>query len=58
MGRTVHKSWAIYRDKGVIDHLWGVSLYAVPYVNWSHQDADIAEALDRIDQAARDLAGS
>jgi glutamate-1-semialdehyde 2,1-aminomutase len=96
----------LYRDKGVIDHLWrvarqfvdgmkdifrrrnlaaellgvpvcpafrfpspalataffaacyryGVSLYQVPYVNWSHQEADIAEALSRIDQAAKDLA--
>ncbi len=33
----------------------GVTLYTVPYVNFSHGDADIAEALDRLAKAVRDL---
>lgn len=34
----------------------GVSLYNVSYVNYSHKDADIAEALDRLDEACRTIA--
>lgn len=33
----------------------GVTLYTVPYVNFSHQDADIAEALARLERAVSDL---
>ncbi|MCY3020266.1 MAG: aminotransferase class III-fold pyridoxal phosphate-dependent enzyme [Planctomycetota bacterium] len=36
----------------------GVSLYTVPYVNWSHTDGDIAEALERIEAATKNLASS
>ena len=31
----------------------GVSLYDVSYVNFSHGDADIAEALERLERACR-----
>lgn len=34
----------------------GVSLYNVSYVNFSHKEADIAEALDRLDEACRNIA--
>lgn len=34
----------------------GVSLYQVPYVNYSHTDADIAETLDRLDRACAEIA--
>ena len=34
----------------------GVSLYGVSYVNYSHQDADLAEALERLAPAVRSLA--
>ncbi|MHA1570536.1 MAG: aspartate aminotransferase family protein [Alphaproteobacteria bacterium] len=34
----------------------GVSLYYVPYVNYSHTDEDIAEALRRIEQALSEIA--
>jgi glutamate-1-semialdehyde 2,1-aminomutase len=34
----------------------GVSLYDVSYVNLSHADSDIAEALERLDRACRDTA--
>ncbi|MGD0091708.1 MAG: aminotransferase class III-fold pyridoxal phosphate-dependent enzyme [Planctomycetota bacterium] len=33
----------------------GVSLYDLPYVNWSHKDRDIAEALERIEQAVHEM---
>ena len=33
----------------------GVSLYDVPYVNFSHRDEDIAEALERLDKACKEL---
>jgi glutamate-1-semialdehyde 2,1-aminomutase len=33
----------------------GVVLYNVSYVNFSHQDADVAEALERLERALRDL---
>ena len=33
----------------------GVSLYTMPYVNWSHKDGDIAEAIERIEEAVKDL---
>ena len=33
----------------------GVSLYQVPYVNFSHGDADIAETLERLDGAISEL---
>lgn len=32
----------------------GVSLYDVPYVNFSHRDADIEEALGRLERACRE----
>jgi glutamate-1-semialdehyde 2,1-aminomutase len=34
----------------------GVSLYGVSYVNFSHQDSDIEEALQRLETACRSLA--
>ena len=34
----------------------GVSLYTVSYVNFSHHDADIAEALERLEAACRETA--
>ncbi|WP_158289417.1 aminotransferase class III-fold pyridoxal phosphate-dependent enzyme [Paenibacillus flagellatus] len=34
----------------------GVSLYNISYVNYSHKDADIAEALERLEQACRETA--
>ncbi len=33
----------------------GVTLYTVPYVNFSHQDTDVAEALERLARALGDL---
>ncbi|WP_164821619.1 aspartate aminotransferase family protein [Paenibacillus koleovorans] len=33
----------------------GVSLYSVSYVNFSHKDADIAETLERLEQACHNL---
>jgi len=33
----------------------GVSLYAVSYVSFSHQDADIAETLERLERGIREL---
>jgi glutamate-1-semialdehyde 2,1-aminomutase len=33
----------------------GVTLYTVPYVNFSHREADIAEALARLERAVNDL---
>jgi glutamate-1-semialdehyde 2,1-aminomutase len=33
----------------------GVSLYDVPYVNFSHQDSDIEEALQRLERACREV---
>jgi glutamate-1-semialdehyde 2,1-aminomutase len=33
----------------------GVTLYTVPYVNFSHQDGDVAEALARLEKALADL---
>lgn len=33
----------------------GVTLYGVSYVNFSHQDADVAEALERLEQALNEL---
>jgi len=33
----------------------GVAMFGVPYVNFSHKDADIAEALERLDRACREL---
>ncbi|MBU4200651.1 MAG: aminotransferase class III-fold pyridoxal phosphate-dependent enzyme [Verrucomicrobia bacterium] len=33
----------------------GVSLFSVPYVNFSHQDTDIAETLERLEKAIREL---
>jgi glutamate-1-semialdehyde 2,1-aminomutase len=33
----------------------GVTLYTVPYVNFSHQDTDVAEALERLARAIGDL---
>lgn len=33
----------------------GVSLYDVPYVNYSHQDADVAEALSRMERALAEV---
>jgi len=33
----------------------GVSLYGVSYVNFSHSDADVAEALERMDAACGEL---
>lgn len=47
---------------GVLDSFFraayrhGVSLTAVPYVNYSHTDDDIAETLDRLDRACADIA--
>ncbi|HIZ35441.1 MAG TPA: aminotransferase class III-fold pyridoxal phosphate-dependent enzyme [Candidatus Ruania gallistercoris] len=35
----------------------GVSLTNVPFVNYSHTDADIAETLHRLDQAGAEVAG-
>jgi glutamate-1-semialdehyde 2,1-aminomutase len=34
----------------------GVSLYDVSYVNFSHQDADIAETLERLETACKEVA--
>jgi glutamate-1-semialdehyde 2,1-aminomutase len=34
----------------------GVSLYFVSYVNFSHTDADIDDALERLRQACADIA--
>lgn len=33
----------------------GVSLYSVPYVNFSHQDRDVAETLERLNQGVGEL---
>jgi glutamate-1-semialdehyde 2,1-aminomutase len=33
----------------------GVSLYDVPYVSFSHREPDIAEALERLDRACREV---
>ncbi len=33
----------------------GVSLYVVSYVNYSHHEADIAETLERLERACRDV---
>jgi len=33
----------------------GVSLYGVPYVNFSHQETDIAETLERLENGLREL---
>ena len=35
----------------------GVSLYTLPYCNFSHSEADIAEALERLDHAMAEVAG-
>lgn len=34
----------------------GVSLYSVPYVNFSHQDSDVAETVQRLERACAELA--
>ena len=36
-------------------YLKGVSLYDVPYVNYSHKEKDIWEALDRIEEALKEM---
>lgn len=36
----------------------GVSLYRVPYVNFSHQDQDIKETLDRLEKACQETRSS
>jgi glutamate-1-semialdehyde 2,1-aminomutase len=36
----------------------GVSLYRVPYVNFSHKDRDIQETLDRLDKACKETRSS
>lgn len=36
----------------------GVSLYDVPYVNWSHREADVDEALTRMERAAVEVAST
>ena len=47
-GRTQEALWrAAYRN--------GVSLYNVSYPNFSHSEADIAEALDRLDRATAEV---
>ena len=33
----------------------GVSLYGLPYVNYSHSEADIEEALERLDHALSEI---
>lgn len=33
----------------------GVSLYGIPYINYSHRDKDIAETLERLEQAVAEL---
>jgi glutamate-1-semialdehyde 2,1-aminomutase len=35
----------------------GVSLYQVPYINYSHQDADITETLDRLERICQEMNG-
>ncbi|MDD5677889.1 MAG: aminotransferase class III-fold pyridoxal phosphate-dependent enzyme [Kiritimatiellae bacterium] len=35
----------------------GVSLYNVPYVNFSHQESDICETLERLEEAIKSLKG-
>ncbi len=35
----------------------GVALYDVPYVNFSHRDKDVAETLERLEKAIREIAG-
>lgn len=55
-------AWQAGADGGQEDKFWralyrnGLSLYSVAYVNFSHGDADIDEALDRLDAACAETA--
>ena len=33
----------------------GVSLYDIPYINYSHREKDVAEALERLEEAVTEL---
>lgn len=54
--------WEGEAPAGLEEKLWramyrnGLSLYAVTYVNFSHADTDIAEALERLDAACSEAA--